>query len=338
MSDEIAFAEGVELPPPLTIEELAYLPGDDPQRSAPHTWRPLDLVDLGSEKPKPPDLGGLLYSGRRHVASGEDDAGKTMLLLGISSDELRAGRGVVWIDTDEMGAGPILERLRGFGVEDETTRRLFAYLRPEEALTDAAREDVLALLHDLDARLMVSDAFNAALTLHGYSPNSTEDVEAFWQRVVAPFCRAGVAVVLPDHVVKSKEDRGRYAYGSERKATGCDVHLGLKVVEPFGRGRCGKARITVHRDRIGFLQKPSPGLFALDSDAETGRLYWRIDTAPETDEEGGWRPTGLMESVSRHLERVGRPQSRNQIESDVRGKGEYIRQAIDALVGGGYAA
>jgi hypothetical protein len=303
-----------------------------------HTWRPLDLIELGSEEPKPPDLGGLLYCGKRHVISGEDDAGKTMLLLGISADELQADRGVIWIDTDDMGASTLLERLRAFGADDEAIRSLFVYLRPEEALTDPARDDVLVLLRERNAHLMVNDAFNASLALHGYSPNATEDVEAFWQRVVAPFCHRGAGVVLPDHVVKSKGARGRYAYGSERKATGTDVHLGLKVVEPFGRGRRGKARIAVHRDRIGFLEKPSPGLFVLDSDAETGRLAWQIEESRDRDDEGGWRPTGYMEKVSRYLElHVADPPSFNEIEKGVGGGAKYKRQAVDVLIREEYA-
>jgi hypothetical protein len=76
-----------------SVEDVLYPGVTSPTR---HTWTPLDLIELGSQKPKPPDLGGgLLYSGRRHVLSGEDDSGKTMLLLGISADELRAGRGVI---------------------------------------------------------------------------------------------------------------------------------------------------------------------------------------------------------------------------------------------------
>jgi hypothetical protein len=300
---------------------------------AEHTWRALDLIDLGSQEPKPPEIGGLFYRGKRHVISGEDDAGKTMLLAGISVDELRSDHGVVWIDTDDMGPSMVLERLRAFGADDKKIRELFAYLRPEEALSDAARADVVELIRQRKARLLVNDAFNASLALHGLSPTSTEDVETFWQHVVAPFCRAGVAAAIPDHVVKLKEARGRYAYGSERKATGCDVHLGLRVVEPFGRGRRGKARITVHRDRIGFLEKPSLGLFVLDSDAETGRLAWQI----EVSDEGEWRPTGYMEKVSEYLERFAEPCPRKQVEQDVRGKAEYIRQALDALVNEGYA-
>ena len=320
----------------LTVERLnTLLDGAGPE----HTWRPLDLIELGSESPQAPEIGGLFYRGKRAVISGEDDAGKTMLMLGVSTDELRAGHGVIWIDTDDMGASAVLERLRGFGADDETIRRLFAYLRPEEAITDAARADVVALIRERDARLLVNDAFNASLALHGYSPNKSEDIEAFWQRVVAPFCRAGAAVVLPDHVVKEKQARGRYAYGSERKATGTDLHLGLQLIEPFGRGRRGRAKIRVHRDRVGFHEKPGRSLFVLDSDAESGRLAWRIESRPigDGDEGGPMTPTRLMEKVSDYLERFAEPCSRKQIEQDVKGKTDYKRLAIDVLIREGYA-
>jgi hypothetical protein len=303
-----------------------------------HSWHARDLIELGSESPKPPEIGGLFYGGKRHVLSGEDDSGKTMLMLGISADELRADHGVVWIDTDDMGPSMVLERLRAFGADDETIRRLFAYLRPEEAISDAACADVLALIHERDARLLVNDAFNASLALHGYNPKATEEVEAFWQRVVAPFCHAGVAFVLPDHVVKKRDERGRYAYGSERKATGCDVHFGLRVIEPFGRGRRGKAKITVHRDRVGFLEKPSPGLFVLDSDEGTSRLAWQLEASHDVGGEGEFRPTGYMERVSLALEkRIDDPPPRDWIEGEVTGGAKWIRQAIDALLREEYA-
>ena len=155
--------------------------------------------------------------------------------------------------------------------------------------------------------------------------------------VVNPFSAEGAAVVLPDHVVKKREDRGRYSYGSERKQTGVDVHLGMVVLEPFGRGRTGKAKITVHKDRLGFLARPSLGLFVLDSDPETGACSWSIDHEPVVTPEGVFRPTNLMEKVSRYLERAGEERSRNQIEEAVQGKRKALRQAIDVLIAEEYA-
>ena len=56
----------------------------------------------------------------------------------------------------------MVERLRDFGAEDAAIRALFAYLQPEEALSEAARDDVLALIRERGARLMVSDVTKAA--------------------------------------------------------------------------------------------------------------------------------------------------------------------------------
>jgi hypothetical protein len=153
---------------------------------------------------------------------------------------MRASRGVIWNDADDMRPSAVLERLRGLGLDDRTVRGRFAYLRPAEPISEQAAAYVQYLIVELDCRLVVFDAFNPSLALHGYDPNSSRDVEDFFRTVVDPFCEMGAAVVLPDHVVKHRELRGKYAYGSERKQTGVDVHIGLSAIEPFGRGRTGK--------------------------------------------------------------------------------------------------
>jgi hypothetical protein len=306
------------------------------ERGREHTWREQDVVVLGTAKPAPPEISGVFYPGRRHDVSGEAEAGKSWLTLAVGADEMRQRRGVVWIDADDMGPSAVLERLRGLGLDDETISAYFAYLRPAEPVSEGAIGHVQRLIVELSCRLVVFHAFNPSLALHGYDPNSSRDVEDFFRTVVDPFCRMGAAVVLPDHVVKNRELRGKYAYGSERKQTGVDVHIGLSAIEPFGRGKTGKAKLTVHKDRPGFLERPSPGLFVLESDAE-GRCSWRIEADRSISEEGAFRPTGYMEKVSRYLELHDEPPSRNQIESDVIGKAEYVRLAIDTLVSEGHA-
>ena len=65
---------------------------------------------------------------------------------------------------------------------------------------------------------------------------------------------------------------------------------------------------------------------------------WRIEADHSLSDEGTFRPTGYMEKVSRYLElHDEEPPSRNQIETDVTGKAEYVRLAIDTLVLEGYA-
>jgi len=52
--------------------------------------------------------------------------------------------------------------------------------------------------------------------------------------------------------------------------------------------------------------------------------------------DGSFRPTTLMERVSRYLELFsGEGHSRKDIETNVSGKTDYIRQAIDVLVSEG---
>ncbi len=298
-------------------------------------WHPLDLVSLGTAAPEPPAIAELFYVGRRHVVTGESETAKTWLLLAAAAVELRERRGVVWVDGDLVGAGDLLERLRGLGVADDAIRDGFLYFVPEQPLGDSA--DLVKPLQARGGHLVVLDGFNPLLFLHGCDPDKGVGIESFMRRVANPLRDAGAAVVLSDNVAKAREARGSWAIGSERKKSAVEVQLGMTMVEPFGRGRTGKFKLTVHKDRPGYLERPSPGLFVLASDPGSGRCSWRIEPDHSVSEEGAFRPTNLMEKVSRYLELRPEPCSRKQIEDDVKGKGSGIRTAIDRLVEEGFA-
>ncbi|HEX3329179.1 MAG TPA: AAA family ATPase [Gaiellales bacterium] len=301
-------------------------------------WQPQSLITLASRPPEPPTVGGLFYPGRRHIVSGEFECGKSWLLLCVAADELIAGRGVVWIDADDMGSGATLERLRQLGVADERIHTHFGYLRPSAAYTSEAWDGLERFVRDSTARLAVFDAFNPALAIQGLDPGKTPEVEQFYKAVVDPFKAVECAAVLLDHLVKNPETSRRYSYGSERKATGADVHLGLTGIAPFGRGKTGRAKIAVHKDRPGFLTRPSPGVLTVDSSPNDGRCSWHIAADASTTGDGDFRPTGLMEKVSKYLELfTAEPKSRAEIEEAVTGKRDYVRVAIDILVRESYA-
>jgi hypothetical protein len=285
--------------------------------------------------PEAPEIIGLFYPGYFHLLSGESEALKTWLALVASAEELRAGRGVVWVDGDDVGEGAVLERLRLLGADDGSITSLFAYVRPDEPLDQDKLADVLRVVAARACRLAVLDGFNPLLGLHGLDPNSGTDVELFY-RLVDPIRKLGVATVLTDNVVKSREARGAWAIGSERKKSKAEVHLGMKTLEPLVRGGRGRAKIDVHKDRPGHLVRPSPGILVLESTSTV--FAWRIQPDESHGDEGEFRPTNLMEKVSRFLERnEEQPPSRNQIESEKLGKAEYVRVAIDRLVEEGFA-
>jgi hypothetical protein len=204
-------------------------------RTAQHSWHPCDVLALAENPPEPPTIGKLLYPGARTLLSGETESLKTWLALILAKAEMDIELPVGWVDLDAMGAAAIVERLRALGVSDEQTRRHFLYFQPDQRLAGEALRDVCAEMAERRARLLVVDSFNPMLRLHGLDPNVTSDIEAFWQEVADPITRAGAAPALLDHVVKNREGRGKYAYGSERKASGTIVHVGFKPVRPFVR-------------------------------------------------------------------------------------------------------
>jgi hypothetical protein len=299
-----------------------------------HSWLPVDVVSAAASPPAPPEIVGLFYPGCNHLVSGESEALKTWLLLAAAAAELEEGRGVVWVDGDDVGVGAVLERLRLLGAGDEEIAERFAYMRPDEPLGEGALGDVLELVRGRGCRLAVLDGFNPLLGLHGLDPNSGPDVERFYA-LFDPVRKLGVAVVIADNVVKSREARGAWAIGSERKKSKAEVHLGMKTLVPLVRGGVGKAKIDVHKDRPGHLERPTPGVFVLES-GDAG-CSWRVERETSRGEGGGFRPTNLMEKVSRFLEPRG-PQSRNEIEEGVKGKRDALRRAIDVLIEEGNAS
>ena len=326
------------VPLPFRGDEVEHLvPDVVPEASSePHSWLRLDLIARRLNAPAPPEIIGLFYLGANHVLSGESESLKTWLALAAAVEELKAGHGVLWVDGDDVGAGAILERLLLLGASEADVSNLFAYVLPDEPLDQEILRDVLAIVRDCSCRLAVFDGFNPLLDLHGFDPNSGVEVERFY-RLIDPIRKMSVATVLTDNVVKSKESRGAWAIGSERKKSKAEVHLGMRTLEPLVRGGAGRAKIDVHKDRPGHLTRPSPGLFVVEN--SDGACSWQIQPDESRDDEGAFRPTALMAKVSRYLELHGdESPSRNQIEQGVQGKGEYVRIAIDRLIEEGYAA
>jgi GNAT superfamily N-acetyltransferase len=298
------------------------------------SWEPLNLALIEERPPVRPTLGGLglVYPGKRHVFSGPQEAAKTLAAYAIALEVIRQGGIVVLVDL-EMGPWDARDRLRELGASAADFERLL-YVEPDRP---ASEETILDLI-DLDPTLVVIDAAAGAYDLQGLDDNKRADVERFARVFVRSFWWRGVATILLDHVVKNADSRGKYAIGSERKVGGADVHLGFEVVTPLARGRLGLYKLTTHKDRGGWLPRPRAGELELRSDPETHAISWTFRPPANVDETDGFRPTALMERVSRYLEEQSEPISRTAIEEAVTGKVVYVRIAIDCLVREGFAS
>jgi hypothetical protein len=312
------FAEAMATALPRTNGDAPHT-DDEP----PHSWTPIDLVTAADTPP---------YPGLRHVYSGEPEALKSWAALVLCAEQIALGHNVMYVDY-EMGQRMTLERLLALRLTKDQIRGQFTYLEPHEAFTDTQiQTDTLTLLEQRQTTLIVVDAFAGALQSHGLNQNESADVEAFYRRVINPLRSHGAAIVLLDHLAKNTETRGKFAIGSERKVGAADVHLSFATITPFGRGRIGRASITVHKDRPGYLTRPKIGELELVSDPATHTATWRLEYADPADENREFRPTRLMEKISRWLELQYEPLSQETVVNAVPGNAQGKRTALALLV------
>jgi hypothetical protein len=320
-------------------DEQWYLAQKNGGSTTPHleqenSWAPQNLADLEDRPPVQPTLGGLgiVYPGKRHWFSGPQESAKTLAAYVIGLEVVRTGMPVILIDF-EMGPWDARTRLRELGASDDELAA-FRYVEPD---TPSTPERIGALV-DLEPGLVLVDAAAGAFSLEGLDDNARKDVERWANAWVTPFWRAGVATIVLDHVTKNAETRGNYAIGSERKVGSADVHLGFHPVTPISRGGSGLYKITTHKDRGGCLRRGVLCEFKLGSDPETHHMTWEFVAPQQTDAEHGFRPTVIMEKVSRFLERQMEPVTTNTIIGSDLGKDEYVREALRILSEEGFAS
>ncbi len=144
-----------------------FAPGFAPES---HSWQPRELVASTANPPEPPDVIGLFYIGCNHLISGLSESLKTWLALTAAVGELARGRGVLWVDGDDVGRGAVLERLRLLDADDHAIAQRFAYIAPDEPLDEARTRDVLEVVGARACRLAVFDGFNPCLSCTSSTP------------------------------------------------------------------------------------------------------------------------------------------------------------------------
>lgn len=306
------------------------------------TWAPISLNDILAGDYQPPvptmlartDGRCLLYPERSHSISAEPEALKTWLALGASAEQLTAGNPVLYIDF-EGSAAEIIGRLRALGINPEIIGQLFIYVRPDEPLADRALAD-LDLALERKPLLTVIDGVTEAFNVQGLSPLDNSDVATWLEVLPRRIMRAGSSPLALDHVVKDREQRGRYAIGAQHKLAGVDVAYSMHVVEPFGRGHDGVVTIKVQKDRPGGIRE-----FAQDGVVATLRATshddGRVSLSLEPPERraGDFRPTHVMQKLSEAVEAEAGLSTRD-LRASVTGKNDVKDLALRLLIAEGY--
>lgn len=311
------------------------------------TWNEVSLIGVLEGEPEDDqptmlvrdDGACLIYPGRVHVFAGEPESGKSWLALHLCAEQMGAGRHVIYVDFEDTLAG-VIARLVALDVDPQRILTLFHYVRPSEPLGAEGRHALAELLTRTQPALVILDGLTEALTLHGLALESNRDVASFLELVPRFVARQGPAVVIIDHVEKDKERRGRWAIGAQHKLAGVDgVSYGLEVVRPVVRDGDGLVRLLVAKDRPGHVRRVSferKTAAEILTRSEKGLLTLTVATPGGHGVESDWRPTGLMERVSRWLE-MNPNSSGKRVETSVTGKVTSVRIALKHLVTDGHA-
>lgn len=276
----------------------------------------------------------LLYPGEVHQFAGEPESGKGWLACFEAVRQLQAGRRVAYMDFEDTAVN-VVSRTIALGATADQIINGLVYVAPSEALVDDRA--LLPLLNPAPA-LVILDGTTEAYALLGLDVNSNTDAATFLNRIARPFATAGAAVYVVDHVTKNTETRGRFAAGAGHKLAGVAVAYGVEAIERPSRTHPGKLKITLAKDRHGAIPGARGATIALATitPSDNGRTVTvRLDPPDSSDRAGHFRPTVLMEKVSRYVEEHPAC-TRNQVKTAVSGKTDAKDLALSLLVEEGW--
>lgn len=319
------------------------------------SWRFEDLTQLASGVELPPtptvfqreDGQGLFYRGAVNDLHGEPGCGKSMIAQIAAAQELRQGHDVIYIDYEDS-ARNVVKRLLLLGVTGEAIVAHFLYVRPSDKPSsptslDGWRE---TLQYADTATLAIVDGVTSCLAYAGLDSNSGDDIAAWYNTMPRPISACGPAVVLIDHVVKSKDNRGRYAGGSMQKLALIDgISYSVDMTKPVGKGVRGTIVIKSGKDRISEIEEHCAVNWSNGSHLrEAARIeinstdpkLMRVTIArpnmmPSDDRQAkrdDFRPTGLMERISRMLEDSLEEPNQSELFKALKEDGSGARTAV----------
>ncbi|MFD1836399.1 bifunctional DNA primase/polymerase [Brachybacterium rhamnosum] len=359
----------VELEAPTSLDRLLDPTTTTPTADTPTpSWRPLDLTRIldGTYTPPTPtimtrtDGHALFYPGKVHTVYGESESGKSWIAQHATVETLHTDGRVLYIDF-ESDAPDVTGRLTALGAT--TTQLLstrFAYVRPEASPTTFHEAPDFQQLLNQPWNLAILDGVTEALGLSGRSTMDNDEITAWMRDIPRRIARAtGAAIILVDHVVKSAEGRGRFPIGGQAKMAAIDgTGYLVEPISALGRGLDGSLTVRVAKDRPGQVRAHAGDWRKTDRTQEAARV--RVDSTAEDgttrvtvqppefgeiharDNDTPFRPTRVMEKISRILETMREPISRRALYKAYRDTGASakettVAEATNLLIEGGYA-
>ena len=316
------------------------------------SWKAVDLRKVladGYEPPRP-TVGcvdgvdhGLFYAGRINMLFGDSGGGKTWLALFVIGDLMKQGRDAILIDYEDHPSSQVA-RLEQIGVPRDTILQHLIYLQPSEKWSKVSEKNLAAECAGPDIGVAVLDSTGEALAVDGVQPNADDEV-AKWFRGCARYLanEVGAAVVLLDHVVKSRESsrNSDFASGSHRKRAAVNgaAYL-LEVIQAPARDSDGSFKLITKKCRFGWRKHGSIACEVLMKNVEDFKVDFTVKAPSEMGrtQSGTIMFTWYMEKVSEFLESAVGPQSKSKIVAGVKRNERLTTTAIGTLIEEGFAS
>lgn len=281
------------------------------------------------------------YAGRVNGIFGDPETAKSWLAMVGVVETLTNGQRAAYIDVDHNGPAIITERLLLLGAHphDLADPDRFRYHQPDDGpeLITTTRQ-----LTKWEPAYAVLDSIGEMMPMLGVKSVDNDELSGALRTIANPLADTGTCVVTIDHLPKSTEARSSgFAIGGTAKKRAIDgAYIHAEAKTPPAPGHIGKIVLRIEKDRPGRLREHARGKYLGTFTIDSTNALTTIsigDESPITDD-GVFRPTGLMEKISRHIEDSDLDPSGAQIERAVRGKGAHIRAAIECLVNEGFLA
>jgi hypothetical protein len=259
----------------------------------PSSWSPVQASDVnrvfrGESEPANPsvfvrdDGTALLYPRRVNLFMGESESCKTWASLIAVAQEIRKGNIACIVDFEDS-AEMTIDRLRQLGLTEEQINEGVVCCSPDSPFDIVAQAHLERHLGDLcnsskrKLTLAVVDSVNEAMLVEGLDPEVGRDVARFCHGLPRWLTDRGPAVVLVEHIAKPGDSRGRAPMGGERTINSVDgAAYVFAEVSPFGRGVAGKVKVSLVKDRGGFIRQYAPakvvGTMTLTSSLQDGSV------------------------------------------------------------------
>ena len=281
----------------------------------------------------------LFYPARVNGIFGDPEAGKTWLAMIGIVEAITNHQRAAYIDVDHNGAHIITQRLTLLGANphDLANPNLFQLHEPQDA---QELTHTITQLTQWQPAYAVLDSLGEMLPMLGIKSVDNDELSTALRNIATRLANTGTCVVTVDHLPKATEARSSgFAIGGTAKKRAIDgSYIYADARTPPAPGHTGKITLRIEKDRPGLLREHARGkylgTFTIDS-TRPDTTITSIDNESPITNDGEFRPTGIMEKISRLLEDRDNANFR-EIKDAIPGKDTTLRAAIQTLLNEGH--